>query len=460
MPTITFDRFDGGLDLRQLTTNADMNRLRVLKNAYITTGRSIRKRAGLKRIAELTPSSKGLVAGMNQLWTFSTIPLSHGNTLIGNKTIDDPTGTGIDTIEHVEIFNNFFYLCAKYDNGVTKHHYLDGAASTLVTDANCPHTPTIAKKASKIFSIQDNVVRFSATNNARDWSATQDAGFLPVNIQQTGASYPTALGEYQSNLVVFFPDSAQVWIVDPDPKLHAFANSTPIGTPFAHSHANMGSDIYFLSPAGFRSVSVQANSANLMDMDVGSPIDLIVKPLIKSGIKPRSVYFRGGGQLFCFVGSDIYTYTFSRAAKVSAWAIWTLPVTVDAVAELNGVMYIRSGDVVYALDDEAFTDDGVPIDVDIELPYADCKMIGVFKQFIAADVACTGSPSISYRYNPRSPDLITQPMTFKGDTRSLARMPIEVCATNIAVRMTHSAVESFELAAVSLTFNPMSDFSN
>ena len=74
----------------------------------------------------------------------------------------------------------------------------------------------IAKKASKIFAIKDNVVRFSKTNDARNWSEANDAGFLPVNIQQTGASLPSAVGEYQSNLVVFFADSAQIWSVDPD----------------------------------------------------------------------------------------------------------------------------------------------------------------------------------------------------------------------------------------------------
>ena len=38
MPAITFDRFDGGLDVRQLASSADANRLRTLQNAYVTTG--------------------------------------------------------------------------------------------------------------------------------------------------------------------------------------------------------------------------------------------------------------------------------------------------------------------------------------------------------------------------------------------------------------------------------------
>jgi hypothetical protein len=48
MPSIMFKDFQGGLDLRQGSTVADANRLRVLKNAYVTTGKSIKKRPALK----------------------------------------------------------------------------------------------------------------------------------------------------------------------------------------------------------------------------------------------------------------------------------------------------------------------------------------------------------------------------------------------------------------------------
>ena len=62
MPAITFDRFDGGLDVRQLASSADANRLRTLKNAYVTTGRTIRKRPGLRRVSRVTKASRGCPA--------------------------------------------------------------------------------------------------------------------------------------------------------------------------------------------------------------------------------------------------------------------------------------------------------------------------------------------------------------------------------------------------------------
>ena len=106
------------------------------------------------------------------------------------------------------------------------------------------------------------------------------------------------------------------------------------------------------------------------------------------------------------------------------------------------------------------TDDNVPIEVEAELPFVDCRSPGVLKQFTGLDVAGIGSPKISYRYNPRDPTLITQPITVSGDTRSLARLPVEICATNLSVRIEHNGAEPFELAALSLYFNTLTEFAN
>ena len=40
MPANTFERFDGGLDVRQLASSSDANRLRTLKNAYVNIKKS------------------------------------------------------------------------------------------------------------------------------------------------------------------------------------------------------------------------------------------------------------------------------------------------------------------------------------------------------------------------------------------------------------------------------------
>ena len=459
MPAITWDRFDGGLDVRQLSTSADANRLRVLQNAYVTTGRTIRKRPGLRKITELDPGSIGLFPGINSLWTFSLTDITHTSALeLSNAKISDPTGTGLDSIVNVEVFNGYLYVVAKYRNGIYRHHYLDGSEDTVITDENCPHSASIVKKTSKIYAIKDDVVRYSATSNARDWTTAEDAGFLPVALQQSINNEPTALGEYQDKLVVFFEDSSQIWTVDTDPNNMSLSDTVPVGTRYQYSHANMGMDIFFLAPSGFRSMAVQAYSNNMMDNDIGSPIDSLVKVDMRQAIIPRMIYFRGVGQLMCFLGNYAYVYSYSRSSKISAWSIWRFPFNVDYVAEHEAVLYLRSGNAIYALDELQYTDDGTPIDVVAELPYLDCRRPGVLKQFTGVDIAAEGSMKLAFRFDPTHPELVTPPLTLSGDTRPLPRIPVEVCSTNLSIQFSNQTNEPFELAAVTIYHEILSGF--
>lgn len=459
MPAITFDRFDGGLDVRQLATSADANRLRVLDNAYVTTGRSIRKRAGLKKIGNLSDGTVGLFAGKGTLYTFSSRKVEHtgGCSFINNAQLSDASGLGISHFLHGEVFNQNLYLAVRHGNGQTKHHYLDGTSNTEVVDKNCPHGEVFTKKAGKLFCIDKDVVRFCKTNDARVWTEGEDAGFLPVALQQTGANLPTALGEYQNYLVVFFNDSTQLWRIDPDPRNHALFTTAPIGAPYPYAHANMSGDIFFLSPSGFRSVGLQSMGLSLTDNDIGSPIDIILREEMKQEIRPKTIYYRGGGQLMCFIGNHAYVYSFSMTGKISAWSRWNFPFKIEDVAELAGRLYVRADNAVYVFDDEAFDDAGVPFEVVIELPYLDCRKPGVLKQFTGIDVSAVGSMDLQFKINAAREDFITIPLKISNDTRPLPRLPVEIMATNLAIRLSNNTAE-FELAGITLYYENLSTY--
>ena len=229
MSTITFSEWGFGLDLRQGASTSDANRLRVLKNAYITDGKRIRKRGGVTKIATLQPGTVGMFAGGGVLNTFQ-IPVpgyplvTHPNPLLMNNELQDVLGVfgpdGLFKLAGVlalEMFNGIPYVVAQHwDNHVTLgpqkiplHHYLNTTPATShVVDA--PRSTGVAKAASKLFSPLGDVVKFCATNNPRDWTTVDDAGFLPVGLQQSGNKDCVAVGNYQNRLVVFFPDSSQL----------------------------------------------------------------------------------------------------------------------------------------------------------------------------------------------------------------------------------------------------------
>jgi hypothetical protein len=541
--SISFERFDFGLDLRKGASTSDANRLRVLKNAYTTEGRTIRKRPGTTLVATLEPGTTGLFAGNGKLNTFygGTSTITHANSTFQAHNVQSPTtpALALTEVHYADVFNGYIYAAVEYTGGEKRHHYIDGSATftvtiaspavftqadhgyvagralvfsttgslptgltagttyyviatglttsayqvsltpggaavntsgaqsgvhtvrqrTYITDTNCPHSKQVIKISSKIWSpgVNGDTVRFSKTNNPRDWTTSNDAGFLPVGLQQSGANEAKALGFYTNRLVVFFADSSQIWQVDVDPAKHLFLQAVDVGATLPYSHANMSGDVFFLSPAGVRTITRQDVTTNLIDSDVGSPIDReLLKGTYISLTNPKAQYYRGGGQYWLYSGNTAVVFTFSRTSGVSAWSVYEFPYTLDYLDELNAELYIRSGDNVYKFDRTVYTDDGELYSVDIELSYLDFKLPGVLKLIQGMDAVVTGTCEISHRFDPRNTDLITSPaVTIEGDSRPSYIYPVELAATNLAPVIHNMDDEEFELHALTYYFESM-----
>lgn len=453
--SITFDRFDYGLDLRKGLSTSDANRLRVLKNAYATEGKTIRKRPGSVKEVTLEAGTVGLFAGQGKIHTFygGTTTITHANTFYIANNARHPTlpALAITKVHYADVFNGFMYAAIEYSNGDIRHHYFDGAlpGATHIADVNCPNTRQAIKISSKLWAISaaSDVVRFCMTNSPRDWTTVNNAGFLPTALQQSGSSAATALGFYSNRLVVFFADSAQIWQVDVDPAKHAFLQAVDVGANLPYSHVNMAGDVFFLSKGGVRTITRQEVTTNLIDADVGSPIDraLTAGALIDIA-NAKGQYYRGGGQYWLYAGTKAAVYTFSRTTGVSAWSLYEFPFALDYIDELNADLFIRAGNNVYKLNQSVKTDDGVLYPVVIEMAYLDFKSPGMLKQIIGMDAVVTGSCNIAHRYDQRSTDLITNPaVLITGDTMPSAIYPVELMTTNLAPVINNLDDQEFEL---------------
>lgn len=456
MSSITFDRFDLGIDLRKGASVSDANRLREMKNAYVTTGLATQKRPGLVRVADLEAGTKGLFAAFGKLHTFyGSGSITHANTLFkANKVQFSGGARPVADVPFADVFNAFIYCAVQYDNGAVEHHYLDGSAATHIADGNCPDTKGVVKLASKLFAINGDTVRFCKTGNPRDWSAANDAGFLPTGLNSRGDRSANALGIYQNKLVVLSRDGAQLWQVDPDPtamKLDTIVEN--VGTSFPRSVANVAGDLYFLSDYGFRSITTLQLTNNLADVDVGSPIDTLVRPETKvPGVFPRAFYFYGTGQYICAIGSQLFVYSISRTAKIAAWSRYILPGAVDAFAELGQELYIRSGDTVYKLDHTANSDDGVAFEVLLDLPYMDLKTPGQLKRLYGVDLVVDGRCDFSVGFDVRDPDARTSPVSIGGNTRPGGLIPVECSGTEFSLRFKNYDKKPFRLDSVTLYY--------
>jgi hypothetical protein len=591
MPAITFSQFDAGLDRRKHRAVADANRLWLLENAYITTGKALRQRPGLTLEWPFATNQgndyryAGMLAANGVLNVFSdrlggvSGQYGPGNVPIATWMLHDPQITSIDTppgpslrlyrVDFADSFNGYLYVVATFAtllvppalwNFRTYHFYLNEGASPLwtpntpkalgatvrvstgggvgvvfkcdiagttgatqpnwaaltsnyvpttvvadgtmqwrttncnVTDPNCPqypglgaiqpdanYCPAIVKLGGKIYAVDTpafgqyytadrGIVRYCATNNPLDWSSANDAGFLPVAINQSGTSEVTALAAYREGLLVFFADSAQHWLVDPDPAKNVLRQRIfNAGTVFPKSVQQLAGDVIFLSQSGFKSVTQSLYTDNLLDVDIGEAIKARLAYTNASIV--QAAYYPQAGQYWCRVDNDVWVYSFSRVSKLSAWSRYHIPALsvqpaapfeTSQMAALGGELYLKVFDGpsqwpvhrVYRVDEAAATDDGAPIDYTVELAHLDFKQPGVLKQITGVDGVFEGAPLISYRYDPRDENLITAPYPLLGDTRPGEMTPVEICATSIAPVFTRNpaAVAPAPFALHALTF--------
>lgn len=435
-----------------------------MKNAFVTTGLATQKRPGLVKVADLEPGTKGLFAAFGKLHTFYSQAgtTTHANPLFQANKVSSYYGPSLQVkdVHFADVFNGFIYASVEYEitSPTVEHHYLDGSAVTRITDANCPNTKACIKIASKIFAVgagAGDVVRYCKTGSPRDWTTANDAGFLPTGLNSRGDRSTNGLGVYQSKLVALSKDGAQVWVVDPDPtnmRLETIVEN--VGTSFPRTVANVAGDLYFLSDYGFRSITTLQLTNNLADVDVGSPIDALVRPETKvEGVNPKSFYFYGTGQYVCAIGNRLFVYSISRTAKIAAWSQYFLSLPVDAFAELGQELYIRSGDSVYRLDDSVSTDDGTQYEVLIELPYMNFKSAGSLKRITGMDVVVDGSCFVSVGFDARNPDAFTPEVRVKGNTRPGGMIPVECCGTEFALRFRNYDNKPFRLDGVTVYFD-------
>lgn len=473
MPTIHFNEFSVGLDHRKSSTVADANRLRELKNAYVTTGKVIRKRPGLPLIATLEAGTKGLVSGGGYLNTFYEYggSITHADTRFLANVLEHSLGAGyapgsISKIHYGDVFLGYIYVAVEYSDGNIFHYYLDGSNPNRVTDVNCPNTKALSKQESRLWAINGDTVDYCVLNNPKDWTTTgvsTGSGSIPTGLNAKGSVDALALGQYDGRLGVFFVDGMQLWDIGTDvtTDLSFYKNVEGIGCRYPKTPVIFAGDVMFLARAGFRSITTQTYTANLADIDVGSPIDKLVKAEIGDATDPIAAYFIAQNQYWCAypIPSDptktrVWVYTYSKSGKVAAWSKYEINFPVDDMPVHDGYLHFRSGNDVYRVDetDTVFADGGEAYEMRVEFPFIDCKAPGVDKYFAAMDITVIGSVDVQFKYDPNDETKLTDPITLTGDTRPLQNIPLEITAAAIAPVFTSNDTFEVQIDAFALHY--------
>lgn len=353
------------------------------------------------------------------------------------------------------------------------------AVVPTVDDPNVPNNPVATIGASKIFIADNDIVRFCATNNAADWSAQYDAGYLPTGLQSASETQCTGLGLYRGNLAVFMPNTMQVWQIDPDPAQMTFMDQVPgVGTVHQRAICPMTGDLYFLSSMGVRSATISAGTANLQAGDIGTPIDELVRADLAAygpgsdtpAWEPIAVNFPSAGQFLLFMGDHAWVFTYSPAAQLAAWSKYTLPWLVTDACVLNGDLYVRADDdCVYRLDKEAglngdsFVDDTADAAsayaCTVRWPYLDFGNGGDLLDVYGADVLFNegvvgdaGVTALQLGWDENDLDALTDPLPVSAVQARGADgfVPIEVSTPSVSLQVTYAGAGMWELTQANL----------
>jgi len=320
------------------------------------------------------------------------------------------------------------------------------AVDGRVTDPNCPQSTVVAIAQGKVFAANSDIIPFSATTNPLDWTTKNDAGYLPFGMQTFGNEPVAGLGLYRGNLVATNSLGYQLWQVDPDPANMALLDAQPVGSTFPKSIMPVQNDLVLLTQKGIRSLAIAGQSGNMQAGQFGKNIDPLVIASIAGGLTPRGLFYPGTGQYWLCFGSTIYVMT-NNGAKANSWSQYGLPGSVDAWTVLNGILYLRSGDLVWQVDEATLLDDSGGANTAfpgiVWWPFIDLGSIGKDKVLEGMDLVCTGSGKINILYNENDFTQMTADYAFTGDTLpNMGMLPFPLTSPSFSVKLTFDGVQT------------------
>jgi hypothetical protein len=345
------------------------------------------------------------------------------------------------------------------------------AVSRRVTDENAPNSAVVAIGSSKIFAGDDDIIAFSATVNPLDWSAEDDAGYLPFGLQTFGAMPVTALGLYRGNLAAFNSQGYQIWQIGEDPETHALLDAGPIGCSWPRTPLAVMNDLLFLSAVGVRNIGVAGASTNLQVGNLGQAIDSLVIEKLRSddpytgADDPLSLYIPAFGQYWLIFGTEAFVLTINGNKQMS-WSRYEFPeAIVDWTLEGNNLLLRTANDHVWRLSDEALFDDerlndyeggeNVEISGVIQWPHLDLGSFGVEKQFIGFDLVATAPEGVSISIGYDQRDLTRRTTDYLMDADSLPGklVPMALTAPSFDMKLTFEPGQRWEWNASCLYIN-------
>lgn len=321
------EAFNSGLDLRRAREVTAPGALRVLRNAYITSGGEIRKRKAFVEIERLSDYcnlanykgkvtgphalpgqnldvffvhrhnslpglSDGFIAGAGPISAYTLLPAAQAylGAFATKLTTALTSYEGMMCATSVAHFADGVYLVEEYlktpvsgffpvrrdhtDFG-TQYELDEPTTATAVTTNDDREFQIML--GNKGYVVDDDTFYISAVGDPSNMTGT---GSGSVNVSSNGRPVGplVACGDYFGDLVLFGRRGAQFYSVSSDPAATQYNRSVMLSLVAPRSVVNYGSgDILYLARDGIRSLQARDSSNFAQVSDVGSPIDRLIQ---------------------------------------------------------------------------------------------------------------------------------------------------------------------------------------
>lgn len=235
----------------------------------------------------------------------------------------------------------------------------------------------------KVYVLSDKRIDFSEIGYATSFSqpggaSASGTGNGSITFARSNA---IAAGHYQGKVAIFFRHFIQIWTMDANPDNNALSQEMEnIGIVGRQALVSIGDlDIIFVSDTGVRSLRSRDLSLNAMVVDIGSPIDSLIRAKLNAKTCNRNLVCLGyepiGGRVFLSIGySDsaysatddsltyqLYILSYYPQARIVAWStydvtwgFWSASVvtqtafSIQSMRTWRGTLFMRGKDFAHS----------------------------------------------------------------------------------------------------------------
>jgi hypothetical protein len=453
--------FKAGLDVRKTPLTAPGGSLRILENAVLNQGGEIEKRLAFVSVTTV-PAEYTYVFGQGPGLHFfgvgasATIPPGTNPVPMYGHSLANP-GEAV-TLTDAEAFDDKFFVCGTGASGTT-YCWFDGNLVHEVGGSQSHGTYARTYK-SKMYRVDGNYLRFSGVNDPanNDPSSTTNpgAGFINIALNDPDGEPVEGMEIYYNQMAILSRLMTQIWTLDPDPSNDTLSQVLRIGTVAPHSVVQFGTgDVLFLSDSGVRSLKAQYINLAASVSDVGSAIDLMLIPIMRTNPtathNARAIVQPIQGRYWLYLVDTIYVLSYFIAGDITAWSTFKpgFMLRQFAVVE-NRVFSFAQDNQLYLYGGPTLDQFGNDYKVTIRLPHLNAEAPTENKRIQSVDVMCQGAWSVSIGMLPNNTNAFELVANIQDNTYGLMSIPFAGYGTHMGVHLEHQADGPATLASVHL----------